>query len=352
MQRAPGLHALLPATIVTVLRAAVLSGLCLTLAACGGNVQREAPVDGGVDASRDAHVGTRPDAEFSCPSSPPPTGASSCFGSGSTCSYPCGSSTSLKQTFVCERGTWRPMSYCEPPGASGTVGDACTSNETCDVTGDGVNYRAFGAFAGGSLFPSPVCLATCDDPAPELLQSCDGGRGVCVSTGAAGVCAPFCTFGNDGAPPMGGLVNIMCGPLARARATEWRGLCWGGCSADADCPTGNRCDPDRLMCVKTVPTPTKSIGDACDLMDASSASCVCEFNRTSGVGYCTKYCRVGETSCPAGFVCDPMLPEGDPAVVPTGIAGYCLKACANDGECVNSRCMQHAGVSTKTCTVE
>jgi hypothetical protein len=321
------------------------------LAACGSRLQSQAPSDGGVDAAqaRDSAGDSRP--EFSCPSSPPPD--DSCFGVGSTCTYPCGGTSPYSQTFVCNGGTWRPQTHCEPPTTTpGTVGDACTTNAMCDTTGEGINYCSLGAFSGSSVYPSPVCLATCDDPAPELLKPCDSGRGICLSTGAAGVCVPPCSFGNDGAAPKGCLGRNMCWPLARASAAEWRGYCAGGCADDADCPTGNLCDPDRLNCVKSVPTAKKPLGAACDNTDASTAACVCPLGRTSGLGYCTRVCRVGETSCPTGYVCDPGLPDGDPALVPAAVGAYCRKVCATDSECVNSQCRQHAGMSTKTCSVD
>ncbi len=249
------------------------------------------------------------------------------------------------------------MSYCEappPPPPTGTVGNPCFTNDECDVTGEAVNVCTRGAFGGDSLYPTSVCIGTTCDPGPAPLTTCDGDRGLCLTTSSGGICLPRCTFGNDGAPPKGCAGKNMCWPVARADSTSWWGYCFAGCTVDADCPTGERCNPDRLTCEKSFVAPTKPIGAACDSTDVTStgSKCECMYSQATKLGYCSRVCRVGVTSCPTGYQCDPMMTDGDPAKIPTGVGGYCLKICTSDAECVNSKCMHHAGMTMRTCSVD
>jgi hypothetical protein len=130
------------------------------------------------------------------------------------------------------------------------------------------------------------------------------------------------------------------------------GSCGGGCVADADCTAGQKCQTEDGICVQTLVVYSKAFGASC----TSSSECRCE--RGSGTGYCTKACITGGAACPSGYTCDPRLPKTDSTgtlftSVPTGLAGDCLKNCANDGDCTafGGHCETNTATGVKVCRI-
>jgi hypothetical protein len=89
------------------------------------------------------------------------------------------------------------------------------------------------------------------------------------------------------------------------------GYCFGGCKVDTDCPTGNKCQKEDGLCVKTPVVYTKTVGTACTDLDAKDPQkCNCVYTTAEKMGYCTQVCRFGESgTCGAGFSCDVGLPK-------------------------------------------
>lgn len=251
-----------------------------------------------------------------------------------------------------------------------TTGKACATNEDCDITGEAVNVCSKGAFGGNSLYPTDVCIGTsCDIPDPTKVTYCDGDTGVCLSTSSGGICLPLCTWKDDGAAPTGCEGKNACNPYAwgtdsSTMAVVGIGYCFGGCKADADCGTGQKCETATGLCVKTPDVYTKNVGDACtdtDSKDPSKCNCLYATNAAgTKSGSCSQFCKMGDTAsaCPTGFTCDAMLPKtkiADDDIVftkaPTGMAGYCLKDCTADTDCEanNGYCEESAGTGKKTC---
>jgi len=119
------------------------------------------------------------------------------------------------------------------------------------------------------------------------------------------------------------------------------GYCWGGCTQDADCQNGQKCQTDRGECVEGVTPPTKTFGEACVASDLNTGACNCLYG-TSNTGYCSSMCIEGGPACPQGSVCDTLEARTyGYSTANTGMGGYCAIACGAD-----------AGVcpSTSTCT--
>jgi hypothetical protein len=250
-----------------------------------------------------------------------------------------------------------------------TTGAKCATADDCDKTGNGINICAAGAFAAGSLYPTPVCIGTeCDPGDGTKITGCDCDTGVCLSTSSGGICLPVCEFADSADAPKGCEGANACnvygwGKDTMTMATIGIGYCFGGCKADTECPTGEKCQKEDGLCVKAPVVYTKMPGDACVKADAGTATvpakCNCLYTTKEGTGYCANVCRFGETTCGTGFSCDSGLPKtklrDDDTVfsaVPKGIAGYCLKNCTTDADCtaLNAYCDENAGMAgQKTC---
>jgi hypothetical protein len=242
------------------------------------------------------------------------------------------------------------------PTEGGTTGKTCTSDLTCDVLGDGVNACSSDVFSLGTLYPTPVCIGTkCDPGDGTTIVPCDADKGVCLASGTSGICLPECSFADDGAAPTGCAGKDVCnvyGWGSPSGTLAGVGYCFGGCVADSDCTGGNKCQKQSGLCVKSVVTYTKAVGDACVKADAGSATvaakCECLYATATGKGYCSTFCTVGgATTCGTGFTCSASLPKADPTTgaplftkSPVGMAGYCLKNCTTDSDCtaVNGWC--------------
>lgn len=243
-----------------------------------------------------------------------------------------------------------------------TTGITCTSDVSCDRLSLGTSFCSSTGFTAGSLYPTPVCFGVdCDPGDGTKIVGCDADRGVCLKTTSSGICLPSCAFGDSTAAPTGCVGKNRCnvyGWDSSAGTTIGVGYCFGGCKADIDCPTGNVCQVEEGLCVKTRTTFTKTPGTACT--SADSNSCNCLYATATGTGYCANACYVGETTCPSGFTCDAGLPktklrstDTEFSVQAPGLAGYCLKNCATDADCagLNAYCSEDAGTGQKTCHV-
>jgi hypothetical protein len=249
-----------------------------------------------------------------------------------------------------------------------SVGKSCSTDDDCDVTFSGINrctgslYTAGGLtplFEAGTIYPTPVCFGlSCTLGTGTGPTMCDGGMGVCVAVTGGAYCFPYCTFDDTGAAVKG------CNGKDACRAYRWStspsgkttgvGVCFGGCVTDSDCTKGDHCQLETSLCVKATVTYVKKVGDACDKSDtlAKPPTCDCIYSAT-GVGYCTRTCRVAVDACPAGFTCDPQLAKSDFATAPSGIWGWCLRNCASDADCtgLGAKCLESASIGRKTCQV-
>ena len=250
----------------------------------------------------------------------------------------------------------------------GTTGMLCSSNADCkSAGGPGINRCSIsGYFNGGPIDPSPVCLSpdACDLGDGTSVQFCDftdpndpNPPGVCLptqmgSTGLNGQCFPKCTILPDGTMPQGCQGKNACNLFAWGVDTNNQplaiGFCVGGCAADADCPTGSKCQKDEGICLTAPKTAIKTLGQTCSANDQNAKACDagscygcnCFMNQMTMLGYCSQACIVGPNSpqpCPSGYICDSQLPtqitgNNDAAVTGftqqnVGLAGFCLQAC-------------------------
>lgn len=210
-------------------------------------------------------------------------------------------------------------------------------------------------FTKGPLYPTPVCvgvdLPECAANDGTTVVSCNGTQGVCLDTGTNELCLPACSFGTDGAAPTGCTGRDVCNVFGWGRDTSGTlagvGYCFGGCRSDGDCPKGSACQIEDGLCMNAKTAYTKPLGAACTKTADAGASptCNCLYGATSGTGYCSSFCVVGNTACGAGFVCSPQLPTSDATGAlfgkdPRGIAGNCLKTCSTNADCsgMNATC--------------
>jgi hypothetical protein len=208
-----------------------------------------------------------------------------------------------------------------------TVGNTCKADSDCQPAGGPGLAVCSSSLGSGGLFPTPVCvIPTCNPGTDGFAHFCDGpdqpgSPGFCLAVGTAGqgFCLPSCVAFSDGTSPQGCSGKNYCVVAAFATDTTTNqpvglGYCFGGCTADADCPTGNHCQTNEGICLPTVTAPTKAIGQACTSADNSTATapaaCDCLLNSNTNNGYCSQSCVVGSTTnpCPAGYLCDSFLP--------------------------------------------
>ncbi len=243
-----------------------------------------------------------------------------------------------------------------------TVGNPCQSDLDCEPAGGpGVNTCSITTFSE-AFFSTAFCvLKGCDLGTDGATHFCDGpdqpsSPGTCVNFGGTGLCLPTCFFYADGSPAQGCLANDAClqdDAFAMAKQPDGGtvlaglGYCFGGCTKDADCPTGNLCQVNEGICVTKVDPPTKTIGTACAAADNGSATtpaaCNCFLNSNTMMGACSQFCTTGSTAdpCPAGYVCDALEPtelvdQSDASIpgFPTqnpGLAGSCVATCTDEG---------------------
>ena len=200
--------------------------------------------------------------------------------------------------------------------------------------------------------PTPMCYgAKCSPASVEPTLSPCPDDGVCLDDGAGGgICVPLCYFdGKSSDLAQGCLGKNACwfvGTAIIGGKGYAYGRCEGRCGSDVDCPSGTLCQNDGA-CVVAPKVYAGAIGDAC-LDTDDGTKCACVWGLGTKMGYCSKFCRVGDGSCPSGYTCDADVPASF-TTVPAGVLGNCLKDCGGDGDCTNAFCEQHAAVATKTC---
>ncbi len=241
----------------------------------------------------------------------------------------------------------------------GTVGLPCRSDADCQPAG-GPGVNTCSTSLNDPIYPTPICISpSCALGPPGSIEFCDGpsdslsSPGVCFDTGSGngvGVCLPQCGFLADGSAPRGCQGKDACYFFGSGPGTSGGpvgiGYCFGGCTMDTDCPIRSRCQVDTGLCLTTVTTPSKAVGQACTQADNGNASasppvaptCNCLYDAMTSQGLCTQFCVVGATDapCPDGFVCDSF--ENTPGDAGTGfatqnvgLAGSCLPVAANCG---------------------
>lgn len=254
-----------------------------------------------------------------------------------------------------------PGSDTHPPPDSGDAKDASSSSDTSDsatltagghaCSSDDECKALPGQFCNFAE-PTPVCFGgTCGARTDTAIVTCDH-DGICIGGDPSNICLPMCTFQGAafGVPCFGKNGCQWIGDVHDAAgAVVAYGSCQPNCTGDSDCPSGNTCHADGV-CAKSASTFTGALGDACTNGDGK---CFCVYDPSSGAGgagYCSKACRFGETSCGAGFTCDPAVTNAFPALPAKGMFGYCLKSCDVDGDCPSGKnCGLHAGMTQKTC---
>jgi hypothetical protein len=233
----------------------------------------------------------------------------------------------------------------------GTSGKRCQSNADCKgPSGPGVNVCS--TSLNIPAFPTPVCVSpvVCNPGTDGQVHYCDGpddpsSPGVCYAVDRPpeanrGVCFPQCLIPTDGSsvPASACQGKNTCNYYGTrvdpaSHGTVAVGFCYGGCTADADCPANTKCQMNTEECRTTVTPPTKAVGAACTTTDAASDVCACDYG-PSGNGYCIQACIVGSTTagCPAGYVCDTGVPASvSGAQADPGLGGNCLATCSVDG---------------------
>jgi hypothetical protein len=236
-----------------------------------------------------------------------------------------------------------------------TTGNACRADVEC-----GGGSVCSSSFENGSLSPVATCARLdCRVSPSGAVASCDEGRGLCLPTGTRSVCIAACTI-----DPIAGVAADGCSgkdvcnfvDLAdQPDGTELgRGYCARGCVSDDDCSVpGERCQIETGECVRRPIAFSGKLGDPCR---QSERTCNCL--ASVRVGYCTRFCapELG-AACPAGWVCDTLLPSVDASgasvfsELRTGVARHCLKVCDSDADCtlVNGVCTVSGGMQTASC---
>ena len=221
----------------------------------------------------------------------------------------------------------------------GTTGKTCASDADCK-TRFGLSRCSSTVFAPESYFATPVCIVpTCSPVSDTTPHYCDGpdsptSPGICMpyGTSGGGICLPQCTYDKNGGPAKGCPGKDVC--FGDTGATQGGvGYCWGGCTADADCPSGQKCQTDQGLCVEGVVPPTKPFGAACTSADNNNGTCYCLYG-ANGTGYCSSFCVVGGAStCPAGSTCDGLEYRQYGYSTPNaGLGGFCTVACTAGSE--------------------
>jgi hypothetical protein len=269
---------------------------------------------------------------------------------------------------------------CSSSGPNGQIGSACSDDAPCKEAG----------CLADEAFPDNYCTRDCatDEAACGEGASCSSwignkfcfqncsGDGDCRSGYACSysVCRPYCAddsfcispdhCGTDGhcLPPC--KLDTDCPNSNRCAL----GKCVGPCTTDKECPPGYRCGPDSGRCD---PKPGKQMGEAC----GASTECATDYCMPT-----RKVCSIkctASSQCPSPWVCGlekidansdgkPDQIEAD-CIPKQGSAlsgalcstqedcvsghcydGFCMEACAGDGDCGKNACVDVNVVLTGT----
>ncbi len=255
----------------------------------------------------------------------------------------------------------RPLDAGKGSTGPGVTGKVCTTDKDC--TG---GVCSSGYFDRGTLNPTAYCMMEqCDITDPTAVESCDQDRGICMGIAnrpaGKGLCFAGCQFNQAGISEIGRCPGKNdCQPIGYALDEQNKplgvGICYGGCGSDADCTSGDKCQVERRLCVRTLETFSKANGEACTEADDKAGKCDCLLaskGPNAGKGYCSTTCLTGGTACPAGFLCSSASPSSDSSSPPKplftaeipGIGGRCLKPCAAQADCdaISTKCREVAG---------
>lgn len=227
------------------------------------------------------------------------------------------------------------------------IGILCSTDTLCDPTGAGVGLCSNHLYPPDTTDPDPVCIARkCALGASGTIARCgEGDVGICVPGGGDNQCFPACTFNASGSAAATGCkgkdaCNVYGWTKSSTGVVSGVGFCNGGCTADADCKSGDKCQTRDGVCVASLTTYAKSTGDSCVGADGE---CPCVLNPSTLMGFCTQFCITGSTAavCPTGFACDPgLLAKDDTGAtlftgVAPGLVGSCYKKCSSDADCTS-----------------
>ena len=181
-------------------------------------------------------------------------------------------------------------------GTAPMLGAICGADADC---GDGlICLTADGGKLGGASPGNGLCTASCTaDTDCDALQTGAGCVNFGTTTAPEPYCLQTCTQGEpaDISTKCQGRVDVACASLSDTST-----FCVPLCRADADCATGQFCEPSSGLCGKTKPSGLP-VGTACDpnaTTDACEGFCI----TTSGTGVtpvtgtCVEFCS-GELPC-------------------------------------------------------
>ena len=233
-----------------------------------------------------------------------------------------------------------PDATSDAPAGSAHVGDDCSKASDCAGLSSPLCLGA--ERDENSINPTAVCVGSCEaDDMP-----CDGTNGFCLD----GTCLPACEASTTQVTKPCAGKNVCVLQPKGAKSEVSPGYCLGGCRADADCESGDRCQVETGYCTKTLRT-SRIAGAPCT--NAEDCPCVLPQDKT---GYCSPFCVVGDDTCPAGYTCNIPYSLESFGGNPEGAAGRCLKSCTTAADCpvagetlVGWQCEEIAG-HAKVCT--
>lgn len=232
---------------------------------------------------------------------------------------------------------------CEASGTVGAhVGDPCEGGDACAP--------------GAGLCLSGGHCAELGCPTPNTATStCDGGRGICLTTSDAShptsICLMGCTTSAECGP--GNACSLLHDATGAAVSIgPFAGYCVGVCASDDECIASEACTDttttDATGATVTVPgrcvprcTGLGGVGAASGGC-ASTEQCVAD-HAGAAYGHCAPaddFCGAGGTvglaaassDCATGWVCDELL-AGIPGEQELFGDGHCTPACTSDGDC-------------------
>ncbi|HZF56049.1 MAG TPA: hypothetical protein VE093_45860, partial [Polyangiaceae bacterium] len=227
------------------------------------------------------------------------------------------------------------------------VGEACTADADCGMTGRCIKSSDDHPFLGGGP-AGGYCSLDCmiDADCPGFIDRCLG-----AEKGKPGSCFQGCEVGPE---PMTffeepdpdkcrGREDVACATI------EGGGVCLPLCGSDSQCE-GRACDPKINVCVDTSSMGLE-MGEACNPMkDACAGHCASFLTNAPGepmksISLCTEYCVFGgaffdaktgevfgQNDCGGltGGICV-FLPQNQG----TGDIGFCSPACTTHDDCLH-----------------
>ncbi len=205
---------------------------------------------------------------------------------------------------------------CQP--GSGEVGSNCFQNTNCAAQdGDPICLDFNQGFNNG--YCSEFCDGPGDCPNAGVCKDLNiSFHGVCFKS-----CATFadCPAGTDCVDDGGG--QLICDKPPELNCQDY---------ADNDFDSFTDCaDPSACASSPSCASGPLAAGAPCQLhsqcqSDGNDPFCIDQFHQNWPGGYCSEYCTVGGSDCPAGSQCSTAFFTGN-------ALGTCLKTCADSTEC-------------------